>query len=113
MFLILLTYLKPLEEVLEVRPRHLEYLERGFADGTFVLAGRRVPPTGGVILAQGNDEDLIRQVAEEDPYFQSGVAQFELIRFHAGTSAPGVPNDEGANERQPASAEVQRPGGSG
>lgn len=94
MFLILLRYLRPLHEVDAVRPRHVEFLDRGFSEGHYVLAGRRIPPEGGVLVARGTDVEEARKLAEADPYVQQGIAEYELIQFHAGLTQPGLVGDE-------------------
>ena len=93
MFLILLRYKKSLEEVNAVRPQHLEFLSQGFDDGKYVLAGRGVPAEFGVIIARGSDSDAARELAEADPYVQSGVADYELLRFEARRTEPGLEGD--------------------
>ena len=55
MFIVTLTYLKPVEEVDALMHDHVEWLKKGYADGLFIASGRRVPRTGGVILARSGD----------------------------------------------------------
>jgi uncharacterized protein YciI len=52
MFIVTLTYLKPVEEVDALMAGHIEWLKKGYDDGLFIASGRRVPRTGGVILAK-------------------------------------------------------------
>lgn len=94
MFLVLYDYVKPIEEIDAVRPRHLEFLAQGFAEGRYVLAGRKVPPDGGVVIARGTDEAAVAELTERDPYVVSGVAEYELVRFHAGLTEDGLVGDE-------------------
>lgn len=96
MFLILLRYRRPLEEVEAVRPEHVAFLDRCIADGSYVLAGRRVPPDGGVIVARGDDPAAVRRLADQDPYVRHGLAEYELVQFHAARTAPGLAGDEAA-----------------
>ena len=51
MFLVLLTYLQPLDAVDACLAEHREYLQRHYAAGVFQLSGPRQPRDGGVILA--------------------------------------------------------------
>ncbi len=88
MFVILLTYVKPLEEIDRLMRQHMDFLNGHYADGTFLVSGRRIPRTGGVILAQGDDEEQIRAIADEDPFVSSGAATAEIIRFNASQVAP-------------------------
>ncbi len=52
LYVVVLTYIKPLEEVDDAIPAHVEWLKKGYADGLFLASGRRLPRTGGVILAK-------------------------------------------------------------
>jgi uncharacterized protein YciI len=92
-FLILLRYKTSLDEVNEVRPKHLEFLTEGFAEGKYVLAGRGVPPEFGVLIARGTDREEARKLAEADPYVQSGVAEYELLQFEARRTELGLEGD--------------------
>lgn len=93
MFLILLRYIRPLDEVDAVRPRHLEFLDRGFQNGRYVLAGRGVPAEFGVLVARGTDRQAAVELAEADPYVESGVAEYELLQFQARRTQPGLEGD--------------------
>ena len=54
-YVVVLTYIKPLEEVDRAIPAHIEWLKKGYADGLFLASGRRIPRTGGVILASASE----------------------------------------------------------
>ncbi len=101
MFLIVLTYVKPLAEVDELIDAHRAHLDRYYDADVFLLSGRRVPRTGGVILAQGLSRATIETIAAEDPFVREGVATVEVIEFVPGgrahpalaelTAGPGGP----------------------
>ena len=52
LFVVVLTYIRPLEEVDAAGPAHVAWLRRGYDRGVFLVSGRRVPRTGGVIIAK-------------------------------------------------------------
>ena len=52
MFIVLLTYRKPLAEIDRLMDDHVAWLKGHYAAGLFIASGRRVPRTGGVILAR-------------------------------------------------------------
>ena len=87
--LILLTYVAPLGEVDAQMKAHVDWLEVGFDEGVFLLAGRRNPRTGGVILARG-PADEVTEVAKSDPFVTSGVATVEVVAFNASFAAPEI-----------------------
>jgi uncharacterized protein YciI len=87
--LIVLTYVKPLEEVDALLPAHVAWLEQGYAQGLFLVAGRRVPRTGGVIVARG-EREAVEALAATDPLVKSGIATIEVIAFTATSAAPAI-----------------------
>lgn len=80
MSLALLTYVKPLEDVDVHREAHVAWIKAAMDQGVMLLAGRRNPPTGGVLLFRG-EEDAVRAVAETDPFVVNGVATVEIVAF--------------------------------
>jgi uncharacterized protein YciI len=89
MFVLLLTYTKPLPEVDALMRKHMAWLTEQYAAGRFVVSGRRIPRTGGVILARGDDREEIEALAATDPFVSGGVATCEVIEFRASQTAAG------------------------
>jgi uncharacterized protein YciI len=89
-FVIVLTYVKPLPEVDALMRRHMAWVNQQYAAGRFLVSGRRVPRTGGVILARGDDREEIEAIAAADPFVREGVATVEVIQFRASQSADGL-----------------------
>ena len=87
MFVLLLTYSRPLDEVDALMREHVAWLHRHFDAGRFVVSGRRIPRTGGVIVARGEDRDEIEAIAASDPFVSAGVATCEVIQFRASQTA--------------------------
>jgi uncharacterized protein YciI len=79
-FLLISRYTAPLERIEELVPAHREYLQEQFAAGLFVVSGRRVPWTGGVIVARGTREQVEAAVAA-DPFTRERVAETEIVEF--------------------------------
>lgn len=90
MFVVTLTYLTDLDRVDEVLPDHLAWLDRQYADGVFLASGRRVPRTGGVILAAGVDRPELDRRLATDPFAERGVAEYEVTEFVASRVAEGL-----------------------
>jgi uncharacterized protein YciI len=89
MFVLLLSYVRPIEEVDALMREHVAWLNEHYDAGRFVVSGRRVPRTGGVIVARGDDLEEIERVAASDPFVSSGVATCEVIQFRASQTADG------------------------
>ncbi|SER64144.1 YciI family protein [Sphingobium sp. YR768] len=80
MFVIALTYTASIEVLDGHLADHRAWLDQGIADGWLLLAGRREPRTGGILLARGTKAD-IQEKAATDPFVVNGAASFELIEF--------------------------------
>lgn len=88
MFIIVLSYLKPLSEVDRWMKAHVEFLRRYYASGHFIVSGRQIPRRGGVILARAGDREELDRILEEDPFYEQGIAEFLVIEFQASMSHP-------------------------
>jgi uncharacterized protein YciI len=89
-FVLLLTYVKPLPEVDALMREHVAWLDEQYAAGRFLVSGRRIPRTGGVIVARGDDREEIEALAATDPFVRGGVATCEVVQFRASQRAPGL-----------------------
>ena len=85
--LILLDYVAPLDEIDALMEAHVEWLKKGFDEGVFVVAGRKDPRTGGVILVRGK-KDAVAALAESDPFVENGAARFDVVGFNASFALP-------------------------
>ena len=87
MYLLNLTYVKPMDDVEKLLPQHLQYLEKYYENGTFIVSGRKNPRTGGVILCHTKNKDEINTILREDPFYREKIAQYEVIEFIPSKSA--------------------------
>ena len=90
MFVLLLTYTKPLAEVDALMREHVAWLDEQYDAGHFVVSGRQIPRTGGVILARGDDRAEMEALAATDPFVSGGVATCEVVQFRASQTADGL-----------------------
>jgi len=90
MFIVTLTYLLPVEEVDALMHDHVEWLNKGYDDGLFIASGRRVPRTGGVILARSGNEQALRDNLARDPFVIHGAARCDVVEFTPSMTAPGA-----------------------
>ena len=77
----IIRYRRPLEDVLVHQDAHRAYL-RGLKDkGLLIASGPMNPRFGGLVLLRVPDDDakVLDNIRDGDPFFQSGVAQYELI----------------------------------
>ncbi|BBB15378.1 uncharacterized protein RVIR1_08970 [Candidatus Rickettsiella viridis] len=81
MFLVLITYKKPIEEIDRYLLEHRKFLDIGYKNNYFVVSGPRNPRTGGVILSQLNNRNQLENFLKDDPFFIHGIASYEVIEF--------------------------------
>ena len=81
MFLVLLKYIKPLEEVELFLDEHVQFLDKYYSQEKFIFSGRRNPRTGGVILVKTDLEAEVKQIISEDPFHQHKIAEYDVIEF--------------------------------
>lgn len=81
MFIISLTYIVPLEELDQHMAAHVKYLKKYYKKNIFVASGRKVPRSGGIILALADSEEQVREIISEDPFYKLELAEFNIINF--------------------------------
>ncbi|MCK6711234.1 YciI family protein [Enterobacter cloacae] len=80
-YIVILTYIRPLEEIDAAIPAHIEWLKKGYAEGIFLASGRRVPRNGGVILAKCESLASLEERLREDPFQRLKLATADIIPF--------------------------------
>lgn len=90
MFLAILTYTQALDAIDALLPAHVAYLDAQYAAGRFVMSGRRVPRTGGVIVLDAPDLATAQAWLQDDPFYQAEVARYELFEFTPSKVRPGL-----------------------
>lgn len=90
MFVVTLTYVKPLSEVDVLLDEHVRFLDRNYAVGHFLASGRRVPRTGGVILVRQMEKNRLENILRDDPFQKNGVATYEIVEFAPSKFVDGM-----------------------
>jgi len=80
MFIVSLTYtdIPGVDALLEP---HRVFLREYYGRGMFLMSGRQVPRTGGIILANAETRAELEAVLAQDPLKQAGVALYEITEF--------------------------------
>ena len=91
MYVVSLSYRVPQDIVDFHNDAHIAWLQKAFDDGVFIAAGRKVPRTGGMLLSRADRATLDASIAQ-DPFYSNGVADFEVVEFHAARVASGFEN---------------------
>ena len=81
MFIVNLTYVKPLEEVEKYLSKHIEFLNKYYSSNNFICSGRKNPRTGGVILCNARDMEEVKAIISEDPFNKNNIASYDIVEF--------------------------------
>ena len=90
MFIISLQYRVSLGEIDANMKEHMAFLNKYYKKNVFVASGRKVPRTGGIILAITSSKEEIKQIMLEDPFIAKGLADFEVIEFQTSQTHPAL-----------------------
>ena len=90
MFIISLTYKVPTTEVDPYLEAHVEFLKEHYENGTFLLSGRKVPRTGGIILAKCENLEKLEEIVRRDPFLKYGIAEIDITEFNSTMVGEGL-----------------------
>jgi uncharacterized protein YciI len=90
MFLIELTYRAALTDIDANMAAHVAFLNKYYEAGNFVVSGRQIPRTGGIIFAIADSEQQMEAVIREDPFVAKGLADYRIIQFRASQRASDI-----------------------
>lgn len=92
MFIVNLTYCVPLEKLDAHMTDHVKYLHKYYKLNVFVASGRKVPRTGGIILAMAKSKEVLEEIIREDPFYIYKLAEFSVIEFLTSQHHPDLKN---------------------
>ncbi len=81
MFIVILTYKKPLSEVDKFLQAHRDYLAEHYASGDFIASGPQNPRIGGVIMIKAVDREAVNAIISQDPFNINGIADYQIVEF--------------------------------
>jgi uncharacterized protein YciI len=90
MFIIDISYKVTLEEIDACMTAHIKFLDKYFASGNFLIAGRKQPRNGGIIVALASSKDEMEGITKEDPFYINDLADIRIIEFSGGRKAERI-----------------------
>ena len=90
MFLIDISYTRPIEEIEARTVEHRAWLDVQIAAGHLILAGPKVPRTGGVLIGRGGTKDEMIALLAQDPFQLAGLVKVEITEFVGGRFHPAL-----------------------
>lgn len=88
LYVVFLKFSNNKSEAGKLMSEHQAWLERGFDDGVFLLAGSIVPRAGGAILAHNTSRDELEARVREDPFVAGDVVRAELFEVSPSSVDP-------------------------
>jgi len=80
-FVVSLNYVAALSAIDAAMRSHVAFLEKQRKAGVFIAWGRKVPRTGGIILACGERRSEIERIMRDDPFVARRLAEVEVVEF--------------------------------
>ncbi|HEU4609188.1 MAG TPA: YciI family protein [Chitinophagaceae bacterium] len=81
MYFIELTYKAAMQEIDKWLSLHKEYLTPFMQSGRIMLSGRKVPRTGGFILADFTSAAEVDEFILNDPFFKQQLADYKTMQL--------------------------------
>ena len=81
MFIVDLHYIVPLEVLDAHMAEHVKFLQKYYKQNVFLTSGRKVPRTGGIILAMTGTREELEAIIQEDPFYIHKLAEFKITEF--------------------------------
>ena len=81
MFIINQNYIVPLEQLDAHMTDHVKFLKKYYKENIFLASGRKVPRTGGIILALAKSKEEVERIIKEDPFYKHKLAEFSIVEF--------------------------------
>jgi uncharacterized protein YciI len=88
MFIIDLHYIVPLEQIDAHMTPHIKFLKKYYKENVFVASGRKIPRTGGIILAMAKSKEAVEHIITEDPFYIHNLAEFKVTEFQTSQTHP-------------------------
>jgi uncharacterized protein YciI len=85
MFVVLLKFSEKRDKARQFMTAHNEWIERGFADGVFLLVGSLQPGLGGAIVAHDTVLSDLQRRVDQDPFVEQGIVSTEIIEIAPAT----------------------------
>jgi uncharacterized protein YciI len=67
---------------------HMKFISACYKNKLFLASGRKVPRTGGIILAVGSSKAAMEELMAQDPFVANGLATVTVTEFQASQVRP-------------------------
>jgi uncharacterized protein YciI len=92
MFLVDMTFTDMNKITPDLTSKHKHYLEQEYQSNKLMFGGRKVPRSGGILISQHENKDLLELVLKSDPFIISGAATYTITEFIPVMASKGYEN---------------------
>jgi uncharacterized protein YciI len=91
MYIVNLTYLKPVDAIESHLEAHYRFLDEQYTREIFLASGPKNPRDGGLIIASGRiSRAELDTILRQDPFYQYDLAAIDVIEFSPLKSHPAL-----------------------
>ncbi len=88
MFIVFLYFSKNKDQASTYMEQHNQWLQQGFEENTFLLAGSINPDLGGSIIATGLSRNDLEKKVNLDPFVEKDIVHYEIIEIDIKKTDP-------------------------
>lgn len=81
MYLLNVSYIQPIEEVVKHQETHSVWVKKYISEGIFLIAGPKKSKMGGAILVKSIDKQRLNNILAEDSFIEHDMAEYQIIDF--------------------------------
>lgn len=86
MFIVFLRFTAQGYKAAQFMAGHKAWLDKGFADGLFMMSGSLPPNLGGFVLAHTTSHEVLEKIVANDPFVTEGIVAAEIVEIAPGRS---------------------------
>ena len=88
MYILIVDYIKPLEEVAPHQPAHGEWVAKYVDAGVLLFGGPKKSKLGGALVAKSIDRKKLMEILAEDSFVKAGVAEYRIVDIDCKRTTP-------------------------
>lgn len=88
MFLISIEYKVSFDKIEPYLDGHISFVRKFVDAGIFVLTAKKIPRTGGVILAKAESREELMKILSEDPFMAFDLAKSDISEIQLSQVSP-------------------------
>jgi len=90
MFIVLLRFTENRSRAPQFMESHKAWLQQGFDEGVFQLAGSLQPQAGGAVLAHATSMAALQARVAQDPFVEHGIVSPDILEITPSRSVPAL-----------------------